>query len=87
MAIGNNLSGGQRQRIGIARALYKNPQIIIFDECTSSLDSTTEQKVMESLYKLKGELTIIIISHRTETLKSCDKIIKIEMGKLIASKK
>lgn len=83
---GNNLSGGQRQRIGIARALYKNPQILIFDEGTSSLDSTTEQKVMESLYKLKGELTIIIISHRTETLKSCEKIIKIDMGKLIALK-
>jgi len=83
---GNNLSGGQRQRIGIARALYKNPQILIFDEGTSSLDSTTEQKVMESLYKLKGKLTIIIISHRTETLKSCDKIIKIDMGKLIALK-
>ena len=83
---GNNLSGGQRQRIGIARALYKNPQILIFDEGTSSLDSTTEQKVMESLYKLKGELIIIIISHRTETLKSCDKIIKIDNGKLIPLK-
>jgi len=83
---GNNLSGGQRQRIGIARALYKNPQILIFDEGTSSLDSTTEQKVMESLYKLKGELTIIIISHRTETLKSCDKIIEIDNGKLIPLK-
>ena len=83
---GNNLSGGQRQRIGIARALYKKPQILIFDEGTSSLDSITEQKVMESLYKLKGELTIIIISHRTETLKSCDKIIKIDNGKLIPLK-
>ena len=83
---GNNLSGGQRQRIGIARALFKNPQILIFDEGTSSLDSSTEQKVMESLYKLKGELTIIIISHRTETLKSCNKIIKIDNGKLIPLK-
>ena len=74
---GVRLSGGQRQRIGIARALYKKADVIIFDEATSSLDTHTESSVMQSIYSLKRELTIIIIAHRHSTLKNCDKIIEL----------
>jgi ATP-binding cassette, subfamily B, bacterial PglK len=79
---GVQLSGGQRQRIGIARALYHNPEILILDEATSSLDTDTEIKVMKSISKLKGKKTIIIIAHRHSTLKDCDKIFMIENGRV-----
>jgi ABC-type multidrug transport system fused ATPase/permease subunit len=75
---GARISGGQRQRIGIARALYHNPQILILDEATSSLDNDTEKKIMEDIIKLKGKKTLIIIAHRTSTLESCDRIIKFD---------
>jgi ABC-type multidrug transport system fused ATPase/permease subunit len=71
---GIKLSGGQRQRIGIARALYKNADVIIFDEATSALDNITENEVMESINNLEKNLTIIIVAHRLTTLKNCDKI-------------
>ena len=77
---GVQLSGGQRQRIGIARALYHDPDVIILDEATSALDNETERDVMESFNNLKGVKTIIMIAHRTSTLKDCDFIYKIEKG-------
>ncbi len=74
------LSGGQRQRLGIARALYKNADVIIFDEATSALDNSTEIQVMKSIDNLSSDLTIIMIAHRESTLAGCDQIIKIENG-------
>ncbi|MCH9711752.1 MAG: ABC transporter ATP-binding protein/permease [Proteobacteria bacterium] len=75
---GIRLSGGQRQRIGIARALYKQANVLIFDEATSALDNETEQAVMDAIEGLGEEITILIIAHRLTTLKGCDKIIKLE---------
>lgn len=75
---GAKISGGQRQRIGIARALYHNPQLLILDEATSSLDNETEMKFMEDIIKLKREKTLIIIAHRTTTLENCDRIINFD---------
>ena len=81
---GIKLSGGQKQRIGIARALYKNPKILIFDEATSSLDYDTEKKIIEKLTSLKGKVTLIMITHRLETIKACDNIFLISNGSIIA---
>jgi ATP-binding cassette, subfamily B, bacterial PglK len=75
---GIRLSGGQRQRIGIARAFYKQADVIIFDEATSALDNETEQAVMQAIEELSSELTILIIAHRVTTLKNCTQIV--EMG-------
>jgi len=75
---GARLSGGQRQRIGIARALYKQANVLIFDEATSALDNETEQAVMDAIEDLGEDVTILIIAHRLTTLKGCDKIIKLE---------
>ena len=80
---GVRLSGGQRQRIGIARALYHNPKVIIFDEATSSLDNETEKAVMEAVNNLDKDTTIILIAHRLNTLKNCDIIFKLENGNLV----
>lgn len=77
---GIRLSGGQRQRIGIARALYKQADVIIFDEATSALDSQTEAAVMESIESLQKELTVLIIAHRLTTLKDCDVIVELDKG-------
>ena len=74
---GIRLSGGQRQRIGIARALYKQADVIIFDEATSALDNETEQDVMQAIENLSKELTIIIIAHRISTLKNCSQIVEL----------
>ena len=74
---GIRLSGGQRQRIGIARALYKQADVIIFDEATSALDNDTEQAVMEAIESLGNELTILIIAHRLTTLKNCTQVVEI----------
>lgn len=81
---GIQLSGGQRQRLGIARALYKEASILVFDEATSSLDNATEKAVMESIENLSPDLTIIIIAHRLTTIKRCDEIIELENGKVVA---
>lgn len=78
---GIKFSGGQRQRIAIARALYYNPDILVLDEATSALDSETEEAVMEAIDALQGIKTMIIVAHRLETIKKCDKIFKIEDGK------
>ena len=75
---GIKLSGGQRQRLAIARALYFEPQILIFDESTSSLDIETEKNLMETITKFIGVKTMIIISHRPSTLEKCDKIFQIQ---------
>ena len=80
---GSRLSGGQRQRIGIARALYHNPNILIFDEATSALDNETEQEVMKAIEELGKEKTMLIIAHRLTTLKGCDKIISLEKNNII----
>lgn len=81
---GIRLSGGQRQRIGIARALYKQASVLVFDEATSSLDNATEQAVMESIESLNRDLTILIIAHRLTTVKRCDQIIELAHGKVVA---
>jgi len=79
---GIRLSGGQRQRIGIARALYKQASILIFDEATSALDNRTERLLIESLSKLKEQMTIIMIAHRLTTVENCDRLIHLEEGKI-----
>ena len=84
---GVKLSGGQRQRIGIARALYNNPEVLILDEGTSALDTETENYIMESVAKLKGKLTIILIAHRYSTLHFCDMVYKMQDGKIVSKGK
>ena len=79
---GKRISGGQKQRIGIARALYRDPEVLILDEATSSLDQSTEKKIMESVRLLKKQKTLIIITHRLSTVKDCDKIFFIDKGKI-----
>jgi ABC-type multidrug transport system fused ATPase/permease subunit len=80
---GAKLSGGQIQRVGLARALYKNAELIIFDEATNSLDSHTEKLVMEELNNLDQNLTIIIVAHRLNTLKNCDMVFEVKDKKVI----
>ncbi len=81
-AMGVKLSGGQRQRIGIARALYNEPEVLILDEATSALDTETETAVMESIDKLAGDRTLIIIAHRLTTIRNCDLVYEIRDGKV-----
>jgi ABC-type bacteriocin/lantibiotic exporter with double-glycine peptidase domain len=80
---GVRLSGGQRQRIGIARALYKQADVIIFDEATSALDNETEQAVMQAIEGLSSELTILIIAHRLTTLRNCTQIVELKSGGIL----
>jgi ATP-binding cassette subfamily B protein len=80
---GVKLSGGQRQRIGIARALYKNPSLLVLDEATSALDEETENQVIEKIKLLSQNITLVMVTHRISTLKDFDRIIKIENGKLV----
>jgi ATP-binding cassette, subfamily B, bacterial PglK len=79
---GVRLSGGQRQRIGIARALYRNPQVLILDEATSALDNQTEKAVMDAVNNIGKDITIILIAHRLSTVKKCNKIFLLEKGEL-----
>jgi ABC-type multidrug transport system fused ATPase/permease subunit len=77
---GIQLSGGQKQRIGIARALYNNPDVLVLDEATSSLDDATESQIMDEIYDLSGNITLIIIAHRLSTVQRCDRKIHMKDG-------
>ena len=79
---GDRISGGQRQRIAIARALYNNPEVLILDEFTNSLDNITEEKIINELSSFKGKRTLIIIAHRLSTLKNCDHTYKLDNGSI-----
>ncbi len=83
---GIRVSGGQRQRIGIARALYTDPEILLFDEATSALDNDTEEAIMEAVDSLRSRKTMIIIAHRLSTIENCDLIYKVENGQIILTK-
>ena len=79
---GVRLSGGQRQRIGIARALYTDLELLIFDEATSVLDNETETAIMESINSLHGKKTMVIIAHRLGTIEECDMVYRVESGEI-----
>ena len=79
---GSKISGGQLQRVGIARALYNDPKILIFDESTSSLDVSTEKEIMKNIYKFKENKTLMIISHKLDLLKNCDEVYELKNKKL-----
>ena len=80
---GVKLSGGQSQRIGIARALYHEAEVLVFDEATSSLDGISEKKVMEAINKFGGQKTIIMIAHRIKTVQNCDQIFFVDKGQVV----
>jgi len=79
---GIRLSGGERQRIAIARALYRQPEVLIFDEATSALDNDTEAKLMKTIYAVSQNRMVIMIAHRLSTLKDCHKIVVMSEGKI-----
>ena len=81
---GVKLSGGQRQRIGVARALYGDPEVLVFDEATNALDGLTEEALMHELRALRGERTLIVIAHRVRTVEACDRIVMLEHGRIVA---
>ena len=81
---GVRLSGGQRQRIGIARAMYRDPTLLIMDEATSALDNVTEREVMGAVQRIRGDKTVILIAHRLSTVRACDTIFLMERGRLLA---
>ena len=79
---GVRISGGQRQRIGIARALYNDPDLLVFDEATSALDNDTEAAIMDAINSLKGRKTMVIIAHRLKTIENCDILYRVENGSI-----
>lgn len=79
---GIRISGGQRQRIGIARALFEDPEVLVLDEATSALDNDTEAAIMESINRLHGKKTLVIIAHRLQTIEKCDMVYRVEEGKI-----
>jgi ABC-type bacteriocin/lantibiotic exporter with double-glycine peptidase domain len=80
--MGIAISGGEQQRIGIARALYKRPEILILDESTSALDHETEQEILKIINNFKNEITIIIVSHKDELIEQCQKVFRIDSNKV-----
>ncbi|MDD6491316.1 MAG: ABC transporter ATP-binding protein [Firmicutes bacterium] len=80
---GIRISGGQRQRIGIARALFEDPEVLVLDEATSALDNETEAAIMDSINRLHGRKTLIIIAHRLQTIEKCDMVYRVENGKVV----
>ena len=84
---GVRLSGGQRQRIGIARALYRRPEVLVLDEATSALDNETEAAVMDAIDHLQGKMTMLIIAHRLTTIKNCNVVYKVEDGSITSTTK
>ena len=80
---GIRISGGQLQRIGIARALYHKPEVVVLDEATSSLDTPTEKGVMDAVNSLQGTKTIIIVAHRHTTVKKCNRVYRLQKGKIV----
>jgi ABC-type multidrug transport system fused ATPase/permease subunit len=81
---GAKLSGGQRQRLGIARALLTNPKLLVLDEATSALDGETENQISSAINELKGSVTVILIAHRLSTVRSADRVIYMQNGKILA---
>ncbi len=81
-AEGNGISGGQKQRISIARAVYKNPQFIFFDEATNSLDANNEKVILENMQEFFKTSTVVIVAHRLSTVKNADKIIVLDNGEI-----
>jgi ABC-type multidrug transport system fused ATPase/permease subunit len=79
---GVKLSGGQKQRIGIARALYRSPQVLVLDEATSALDTITEAKVIEGIFNENKGITIVMVAHRLSTIKNCDLLVFLEQGSI-----
>jgi ATP-binding cassette subfamily B protein len=81
---GVRLSGGQRQRIGVARALYKGADVLVFDEATNALDAAAEAQVLDHLARLDGGLTLIMVAHRAESLRGCDLWVRVEGGRVVS---
>ena len=77
------LSGGQAQRVGIARALYRDPAVLILDEATSSLDNETEREINDAIERLRGDKTLIIIAHRLSTVRRCDRLAFLSKGRIV----
>ena len=82
---GIRLSGGQRQRVALARAFYHQREVLVLDEATSALDTETEREIVDEIQRLKGNVTMIVIAHRLSTLQHCDRIYKLDQGRIICS--
>ena len=80
---GVKLSGGERQRIGIARALYTDPDVVVFDEATSALDNLTERRIIDDIGALSGQKTVVMVAHRLSTVRHCDAILVMKGGRMV----